>query len=230
MKLKLNTACINELIILILASTFSVDTPNKLPAFPAVNPVIKSPTANTASAINAVLAPKPILVNTAVIFLVNLASILSAFLSNALNAGSTNCKSLVPILAAFGNFSIAFLANTSTASLPTVINFCISPPLEAAPSTPSPITLATALPEPDSTASLASLASAKFITLPVPFAAPLAKSSPPLAALAAAKSITLETALPEPDSAASLAALAAAKSITLSAVPAAFLPNLDVIA
>ena len=190
-KLKLNTVCIIELIILILASTFSVDTPNKLPAFPAVNPVNRSPTAKTASVINAVDAPAPILVNTAVIFLANLGIILSADFNNDMNILSACFNNPLANPVALGNFSTANSAILDNACLPNFTSLLINPPSSAAP----PIILLRALPEPDSAASLAIFASAIFTTL--------------LAFL-------VTTFSP-----ASLAALAEVKSITLSAVPAA---------
>ena len=59
-KLTLNTVCITELITLIVPSTLSGETPNKLPAFPAVAPVIASIAARPTSNKNPVETPAPI--------------------------------------------------------------------------------------------------------------------------------------------------------------------------
>ena len=174
--------------ILILASTFSGSTPNKLPAFPAVRPVPKSATRNTASTIPKVPVPIPNLVKNAVIFLPNFTKILSAPFKNAPNTSSAQPNNLVAILPFLGNFSIAFSPIHLTACLAKSISLVISPFLPAA-STASPVASV------DRT--LFNLVFGIFITLlkvfsPASLVVLLAIDSPAsLAAFADAKSITL---------------------------------------
>ena len=153
--LKLVTTCRTELIILIFKSTFSGETPNKLPAFPAVAPDTRSHAPNIISNVNAVLAPAPTLVKKVVIFLVNLLSIPSEFLITISNISSANPASLVVIV---GNFCDNLLPTAFIASLAISINLPISPLLPATFSTVSPTTFLTALPEPFCAASLANFA------------------------------------------------------------------------
>ena len=170
--------------ILILASTFSGSTPNKLPAFPAVRPVPKSATRNTASTIPIVPVPRPNLAKNAVIFLPNFTKILSAPFKNAPNTSSAQPNNLDAILPFLGNFSIAFSPIHLTACLAKSISLVISPFLPAASTASvdrtlfnlvfgkfttllkvfSPASLAV-LPATDSPASLAAFADAKSITL-----------------------------------------------------------------
>ena len=189
--------------ILILASTFSVDTPNKLPAFPAVSPVAKSPTASTASNTNPVAAPAVAFPNVVAIFLPNLSNTLSEFLAISDKTGSTNLSNLAPNPFNFGNFSTANLAKYSTPSLAFEMIVVIIPFLPAADSAPSPTTLLTALPEPLA-AFFINFCSAKLITFPVPSSATSLNtfldpaSIPSLAAFLLAKSITPSPASAEP--------------------------------
>ena len=153
--LKFVTTCKTELIILIFKSTFSGETPNKLPAFPAVAPDTRSHAPNIISNVNAVLAPAPTLVKNVVILLLNLLSIPSEFRTTISNISSANPDILV---ANGGNFCanllpIAFIANFAISN-----NLPISPLLPATFSTVSPTAFLTTLPEPFCAASLANFA------------------------------------------------------------------------
>ena len=176
-KLKLNTVCITELIILILASTFSVDTPNKLPAFPAVAPDIKSPTPSTTSSVNPVAAPAPIFVSTAGIFLPKNFNISSLNFNNFPNILSAQPTNFLANPLALGNFLTAYSPIFCNASLPNLTNLPTNPPSSAT----LPIILASLLLDAASVAPFINLVSATLATLPVDS----------LAALAAAKSTTL---------------------------------------
>ena len=116
---KLQAVCSTAVIPLILPSTFCLDTPNKLPALPAVKPDIKSPTAKTASNARPTgFDFKADDVKNELIFLLNFLTISSQFFNIFANIVSA----LEMNLATLGNFSATFSDKNPKAFLATSIN------------------------------------------------------------------------------------------------------------